>query len=141
MNPVVNGDLAPIDPKPSEILTYLTQRHAGQVTADPYFNRPARRLISLHKRQVDLHDSFAEAFDFGHRHSEVSASSSNLTRASGCEAGFRWVMAAGVVSTSELMAPSEFSLARVRLVVRRRQRDLRDLRFGAAKGLYRVHLG
>jgi len=41
------------------------------MTADPYFNRPARRSISLHKRQVDPRDTFAEALGFGHRHSEV----------------------------------------------------------------------
>jgi hypothetical protein len=41
------------------------------MTADPYFNRPSRRSISLHKRQVDPRGTFAEALGFGHRHSEV----------------------------------------------------------------------
>ena len=41
------------------------------MTPGPYFNRPARCPIPLHKRQVDPRDTFAEAFDFGHRHSEV----------------------------------------------------------------------
>jgi len=41
------------------------------MTADPYFNRPSWSSISLHKRQVNSRNTFAEAFDFGHRHSEV----------------------------------------------------------------------
>jgi len=38
---------------------------------DPYFNHPSPSSISLHKRQVDPHDSFAEAVEFWHRHSEL----------------------------------------------------------------------
>ena len=71
MNPVMDSDVTPIDSKPFEMFTYLTQRHVGQMTADPYFNRPARRSIPLHKRQVNPRDTFAEALGFGHRHSEV----------------------------------------------------------------------
>ncbi|CDK40343.1 hypothetical protein BN903_29 [Halorubrum sp. AJ67] len=41
------------------------------MTADPYFNRLSRRPISLHKRQVNPRDTFAEALDLRHRHSEV----------------------------------------------------------------------
>jgi hypothetical protein len=41
------------------------------MTANFLFNRPAWSPISLHKRQVDPRDTFAEAFDFGHKHSEV----------------------------------------------------------------------
>jgi len=41
------------------------------VTADPYFNHLSWSSISLHKRQVDPRNTFAESFDFGHKHSEV----------------------------------------------------------------------
>ncbi|CDK40366.1 hypothetical protein BN903_52 [Halorubrum sp. AJ67] len=41
------------------------------MTADSYFNRPARSSISLHKRQVDPRGTFAEAVEICHRHSEL----------------------------------------------------------------------
>jgi hypothetical protein len=41
------------------------------MTPDPYFNRPSRCPIPLHKRKADPRDNLAEAFYFGLRHSEV----------------------------------------------------------------------
>ena len=41
------------------------------MTPDAHLNRPLGSPLSLHKRQVNPCDTFAEAFDFGHRHSEV----------------------------------------------------------------------
>ena len=41
------------------------------MTADPYFNRPERSSISLHKRQVNPCDTIVEAVEFCHRHSEL----------------------------------------------------------------------
>jgi len=35
-----------------------------QAMADAYFNRPAWRSISLHKRQIYSHDTSAEAVKF-----------------------------------------------------------------------------
>jgi len=59
--------MASTDPTFFRRVTYFTKRHAGYVTADPYFNRPARCSISLHKRHVYPRSTSAEAFGFGNR--------------------------------------------------------------------------
>ncbi len=71
MNPVVNSDVTPFDPILFKKFTHFSKLHTRQVAANSFFNRPARRSISLHKRQVDLCDILVEAFDFGHKHSDV----------------------------------------------------------------------
>jgi len=71
MNPIVNSNVAPIYFKSLEKFIYLAERHTGQAIANPYFNRTLRRPISLHKQQIDPRNTFAEAVDLRHRHSEV----------------------------------------------------------------------
>ena len=41
------------------------------MTPDVHLNRSLGSPLALHKRQVDPLDTLIEAFDFGHRHSEV----------------------------------------------------------------------
>jgi len=41
------------------------------MTPDTYLNRPLGSPLALHKRQVDPLDTFAEAVEFWHRHSEL----------------------------------------------------------------------
>ena len=41
------------------------------MTPDAHSNRPLGSPLALHKRQVDPLDTLTEAFDFGHRYSEV----------------------------------------------------------------------
>jgi len=41
------------------------------MTPDAHLNRPLGSPLALHKQQVGPLDTLTEAFDFGHRHSEV----------------------------------------------------------------------
>ena len=41
------------------------------MTQNIHLNRPPESPLALHKRQVEPLDTLTEAFDFGHRHSEV----------------------------------------------------------------------
>jgi len=70
MNPVVNSDMTPINPKSFEMLTYLSVTYRLSDSGS-LLQSPARRSISLHKRQVNPRDTFAEAVEFCHRHSEL----------------------------------------------------------------------
>ena len=71
MNPVMDSDVTPIDPKPFEILTYLSGKYIGEMIEYPYFNRTSQSSISLHKRQANPRDTFTEAVEFWHRHSKI----------------------------------------------------------------------
>jgi hypothetical protein len=41
------------------------------MTPDARFNRPLGSPTAFHKRQMYSRDTLAEAFGFGHRHSEI----------------------------------------------------------------------
>ena len=70
LNPIMDRDMTPLDPKLFKIFIYLAYLPISQVISGPYFNRPVRRSISLHKRRVDPRDAFAEAVGFWYRYLE-----------------------------------------------------------------------